>query len=144
MIVLRNGRAEDKKAVRKLLRLYDMGIEVDPCDCLLADDEGVIAGLGRIEWGESIPYLRPIAVAPTYQHLGIGRRIVQALLTDLDELWVFARGQSIGFYSELGFVPAEWDTVHAPYRQECAECPEREDCAPVPLRYVSPGRATTQ
>ena len=139
MMVLRRGYQEDAYAVQELLRACGMEAEIDPCNCLLADEEGMIVGLGRLEYGEDVPYLRPIAIAPAHQHRGVGRRLLEALLTNLDELRVVSRGNALGFYSGLGFEPMGWDSVHATYRQECAECPELAVCGPMPMRYQAGG-----
>lgn len=135
MITLRQGRPEDARAVQALLQSSAMGVALDPGECLLAEEKGTIAGLARIEYGDPIPYLRPIAISPHHQHRGIGRQLLETLIKDLDELRVVARGEAVGFYSAFGFKPMDWESVYAGYQQECAECPDHDSCRPVPMLY---------
>jgi N-acetylglutamate synthase-like GNAT family acetyltransferase len=145
MITLRRGRSEELEAVQTLLQACEMGVELDPGECLLAEEEGEVVGLGRLENSGGVPYLRPIAISPHHQHRGIGRQLLSALLTDLHELRVVARGKAFGFYSALGFESMDWDCVYAGYRQECAECPDHEQCGPVPMKYHwSPDETTSR
>lgn len=142
MITLRRGRSQDLEAVQALLRSCDMGDEVDPGECLLAEAADSVVGLVRLEHVPDATYLRPIAISPAHQHQGIGRLLLEAVVTDLAELRVVARGAAFGFYVALGFTPMEWESVHAGYRQECAECPDHEACGSVPMRYCHPADKT--
>ena len=135
MITFRQGRPEDNADVQDLLVMCGMSAEVDACECLLAEMEDKLVGLGRLEEAEGIAYLRPIAVSPHYQGQGIGHQLMQELLAGRDEVRVVARGEAAHFYSALGLRPMDWDSVYADYREECIHCSEHEQCRPIALRY---------
>ncbi len=135
MITLRPGRLQDTAAVRELMRACHLSRRIDPRDCMLAEEDGAVAGLARLEYAGGVPYLRPLAVAPAHQHQGIGRDLVQHLTEGLTELRLVARGSAVGFYADLGFLPMAWEGVAAEFQQECLDCHDRDECSPVPMHY---------
>lgn len=136
MILLRGGRSGDGEAVEALLAACDMEGPLDPCECLLADDGGRLAGLARVECAGGVAYLRPIAVAPGYRGRGIGRMLVDALARQEGELRVVARGSAFGFYTALAFVPLAWELVDPAYQAECEVCPDLRECRPVGMLRI--------
>ena len=133
MITLRQGRVEDTEAIRELLAACGMADDLDPCECLLAEDVDCLAGLARSERAGGIAYLRPIAVASAYQGQGIGRRLIEALHAREDRIRVVARGSAAGFYETLGFLPLDWERVEPAFQAECATCPDLGKCSPVAM-----------
>ena len=133
MITLRQGRAEDEEAIRDLLAAYGMAGDLDPFECLLAEDADCLAGLARIERAGGTAYLRPIAVASAYLGQGIGRKLIEALHAREDQIRVVARGSAAGFYETLGFLPLDWGRVEQAFQAECAACPNLGECSPVAM-----------
>lgn len=134
MITLRQGCRQDLAALEKILVTCGMRGEINPSECLGAE-EGRVAGFGRIDYADGVPYLRPIVTAPESRGHGIGRQLLEALVVGRDEVRVVARGEVAGFYRSCGFVPMAWDSVYVSFREECAECPDRASCKPIPMRY---------
>lgn len=136
MILLRRGHADDGAAVEALLAACDLEGPLDPCECLLAEDGGRLAGLARVEHASGVAYLRPVGVAPGYRGQGIGRMLVDALARQEGELRVVARGSASGFYAALAFVSLAWELVDPAYQAECESCPDLEECRPVGMRRM--------
>jgi N-acetylglutamate synthase-like GNAT family acetyltransferase len=131
VIVLRQGCTDDNQAVQDLLAACGMAGPLDPCECLIAEDRGCLAGFARVEHAGRVAYLRPIAVAADHRGQGIGRRLIYALLAKEGELRVVARGSAAGFYTALGFLPLDWMLVDPAFQAECQQCPDLADCKPV-------------
>lgn len=132
---MRPGCTQDLPALLELLSTYGMSGEITPAECLVAAGPEGLMGFARVEVADGLPFLRPIVVAPEYQHQGIGRRLVQHLLDQLPELRVVARGEAVGFYTRLGFEPTSWEAAPLRFRQECEVCPDSPTCRPVPMIY---------
>ncbi len=141
MVTLRQGKPGDEPRIEALLAACGMAAEVDPHDCRLAETNGRVVGLVRLEWGDAVPYIRPIAIAPGCRGQGLGRRLIESLLGEVDELCAVARGESVGFYRQLHFEPIPWESVYAPFRDECDTCEDRAICSPVPMRLATPNMA---
>jgi N-acetylglutamate synthase-like GNAT family acetyltransferase len=134
-LIVRRGGENDLPALQKLLGSHQMETEVDPAEFWLAEVEGGLAGAARLEWEDGQAYLRPVAVDLEWQAQGIGRVLVQEIAADLTELNVVARGEALGFYTQLDFTPVDWEQVPERYRQECANCPDLETCRPAPMSW---------
>jgi len=130
-IGLRPGRTEDALVLQQLMAEAGMYGEVAPVECLVVDTPDGVVGFARVEFFERVPYLSPVVVTPPYQGLGVGRHLVESLLTDYPQLCVVSRGEAAGFYRRLGFQPLPWGAVAAELREECDLCPERSQCCPV-------------
>ncbi len=135
MITLRRGGMEDLPIMEAILAACGMATEIDPRECLVADDDGCVVGFGRIELAEGQAYLRPIVTAPKHRHRGIGRQLLSGLVAGRDELRVVARGDAVGFYLSVGFATMGWDAVSGSFRQGCEECPDLAGCKPLPMIY---------
>ena len=78
---------------------------------VLAVEEDTIVGFARALCdGASNAYISTVAVAPDRRGQGIGRELVERLMsgdTDGHITWVLrARPDSVGFWSRLGFTPS--------------------------------------
>ncbi len=118
-----------------ILAACGMATEIDPRECLVADEEGCVVGFGRIAYAEGMAYLRPIVTAPEHRRGGIGGQLLSALVTGRGELHIVARGDAVRFYRSVGFAPMGWDSVSGSFRKECDECPDLADCKPLPMAY---------
>ena len=132
-LLIRHGCESDLMALQALLASHRMETQVDPAEFWLAEVEGSLAGAARLEIENETAYLRPIAVDQNWQAKGIGRALIQKLVADLTQLNVVARGEAVGFYTQLDFMPVAWEQVPERYRQECADCSDYEACRPAPM-----------
>lgn len=135
VVRIRPGRPGDQDGLLELLEQNGMAGQITPAECLIAEASEGMIGFARIEMVDGLPYLRPIVITTHYRHQGIGRQLVQCLLTEFPELRVTARGEAVDFYTHLGFELMAWDAVPLPYRRECETCPEMSTCQPVPMKY---------
>ncbi len=134
---LRWGNPDDRSAITSLLKHEEMGEEIDPTACLVAEDEKGLLGFARVEEVERAGYLRPIIVSTQGQGKGIGRYLIEALQLKWDELRLVARGEATGFYQKLGFEIVNWQGVAEGISQECLECPKKETCRPTPMIWAA-------
>jgi N-acetylglutamate synthase-like GNAT family acetyltransferase len=135
MITMRQGRPEDYAGLQNVLQACGMCGEMSTDYCLVAFEEKSPVGLARLEFGEGIPHVRPIAVLPQWQGQSIGTRLLRIVITIFPEVRVVARGHATGFYGNLGFEPLTWEETYPPFRQDCEQCPDRAECNPCPMRY---------
>jgi N-acetylglutamate synthase-like GNAT family acetyltransferase len=112
-----------------------MGVDISVDYCLVAVEEKSPVGLARLEFGEGIPYVRPVVVLPVRQGKGIGTRLLRIVIATYQEVRVVSRGPSTEFYRKLGFERMAWGDIHQPFRQECEQCPDRSECNPCPMVY---------
>jgi amino-acid N-acetyltransferase len=81
---VRNATAADLEAVARLLADNNLpveGVAENFSNFLVADDEESIAGAIGLERFGSVALLRSAVVAPEYRGSGIGRRLIEELLT---------------------------------------------------------------
>lgn len=83
------------------------------------DDDGRLVGLARtVSDGASICYLQDVLVVPEAQRSGIGRALLQAVLTEYAELRQFVLltdddPTQRAFYTSLGLVRSDESGLHA-------------------------------
>jgi N-acetylglutamate synthase-like GNAT family acetyltransferase len=104
---LRKARRGDASSIRRLVRgafLNPFGVDWRRFIVAVSPDGEVIGG-GQLKphrggWTE----MASIVVHPEWQGLGIGSRIVAALVEDSDPpLWLTCRRELVGFYERFGF-----------------------------------------
>jgi len=134
-IELRKAAASDRPALIALLAEADMDYEDPPEAYMLAVDNGIIAGCGRLEDHGQVMVLRPMAVAEPYHGRGIGRLILERILPGEKPTALAARGDAVAFYRSSGFSVTDWDNVPELQRAECDTCPNRIKCRPQPMIY---------
>ncbi len=132
-IRFRYGRPTDLPAIHSLMLSSGMSGEIDPHECLVAENKAGILGFARVEVIQQQAFIRPIVVQPSAQHQGIGRQLVQHLFDQWSELRVVSRGKVQDFYRRMGFTHYPWKDVPREIRQECELCPEVSNCQPIPM-----------
>ena len=103
-----------------------------PCT-VLARDEGKLVGMCRAYWDGGLrAEIKNVAVHPDYQHQGIGTRLMELLLEELDRLQVrrVTLDSGLGkdkFYERFGFEVRTWVTpMTRSYKEkESDECCSR-------------------
>jgi len=135
---MRNGTEADLPALQTILANNQMEVNVNPDEFLLAEIDGELVGIARLENEADQVYLRPIVVDSKWHGKNIGTALVRRIAHGVDVLHVVARGQSTGFYQKLGFLPIPWEQVPMRYQQECNACPDLAECQPQPMVLSEP------
>jgi len=136
MLVLRHATDDDRPALTDLLAQTNM-YYVEPAEAYtLAFEGNALAGCARLEDHGDMAMLRPLVVAENYRRKGAGKYIIKNIVPDDKPTVIAARGESILFYSSIGFAKADWQTVSSEQRDECRLCPERIVCKPQPMIYI--------
>jgi N-acetylglutamate synthase-like GNAT family acetyltransferase len=134
-MIIRKGLEKDRSALKELLEEFNMHGDVPPEEFLVAEEDGAVAGVVRLERIENDVYLRAMAVHSDWHGRGVGSRLVRELVAGLDQVKVVARGYAAPFYEKLGFKPVDWSVIHKNMSKECIECPDVLTCKPVPMVY---------
>jgi len=112
------GKSEfdDIRSIRNKVFIEELGlsenVHFDQYDSralhILISEDGLKAASGRLYEDEGIFYIGAIAVIPEARGKGVGDLVVRVLLNKAfellaDEVYVYARPESIGFYKTLNF-----------------------------------------
>jgi len=134
--LIRQAKQIDLPCIYELMAEFDMFGEFEADTCLIAKNEDALMGFIRLERVECQTYIRPIVVAKEYQGLGVGRALLQRVVSVHSNLMAIARGDKTGFYTQFGFSLIPWDVVYLPFQNECMACPDLGACNPAPLILV--------
>ena len=102
--------------------------EDDPTD---TSKQRIIAcGSLHILW-EDMAEIRAMAIHPDYQHKGLGRRLVDFMKEEAQELgtrriYTFTLAEE--FFKQLGFIPQLREELPAKIWGECSRCPKYFNC----------------
>jgi N-acetylglutamate synthase-like GNAT family acetyltransferase len=126
---LNNYYAEQAKMLRRTPGMIAMAID----DYVVAlDAHGRIIGIGALkEYSPSIAEVAAIAVAPSAQGLGLGRRIVnavEALARKRGVPEVFALTMEPEFFEALGYQRVDRARYPEKIRRDCIGCARRFAC----------------
>lgn len=126
---LNNHFADQAKMLRRTPEMIAMAID----DYMVAvDDRGRIVGIGALkEYSPSIAEVAAIAVSPSAQGLGLGRRIVdavEALARKRGVPEVFALTLEPQFFEALGYQRVDRARYPEKIRRDCIGCARRFAC----------------
>lgn len=139
---LRKARMADVVAMHTLINLHaDKGLMLPRSrnalyegirEFTVACDQGVVVGCGSLHviW-EDLAEIRSLAVADDYARRGLGRQIVENLLTEAVELGIphiFVLTYAPEFFSKCGFRLACREELPQKVWKECINCPKFPDC----------------
>ncbi|MBM3263857.1 MAG: N-acetyltransferase [candidate division Zixibacteria bacterium] len=115
-------------------------------DFVVAEDTGTVVGCGSlvIMW-HNLAEVRSLAVRKGYQGTGVGRRIVETLIREAEELGierVFALTREPGFFNRLGFREVSRETLPHKVWKDCLHCPRFSDCDEIAVERLLPRTAT--
>jgi len=102
-----------------------------PC-FLVAEHKGVVVGCGsNVELTPRLVELRSLAVAADYRGLGLGKRLVQALIgraraAGYDQICALTLSE--GFFNRLGFATVDRWALSPKIWHECIYCPKFNAC----------------
>ncbi|HIE69285.1 MAG TPA: N-acetyltransferase [Planctomycetes bacterium] len=109
-------------------------------DFAIAEVDGAFAGCGAlaITWTD-LAEVRSLAVHPAHQKHGIGRAIVDWLVTDAERLGInrlFAFTYVPDFFEKLSFVIAEHEELPHKVFNDCMHCPKFLACDEIAMTRV--------
>jgi amino-acid N-acetyltransferase len=104
-------------------------------DFLVVVDRGRIIGCGALRiYSAELAEVGALAVADEYQGTGLGRRVVETLVTDARSLGlqrVFALTMQDGFFHRLGFETVQISEFPEKIAADCVGCARRAACAEI-------------
>jgi amino-acid N-acetyltransferase len=106
-------------------------------DFFVCEIDGKIVGVGSLHvYWEDLAEIKSLAVKEEYQHLGIGRSIVQECLNEAKELGikrVFALTYVPEFFKKIGFEITDKSNFPQKVWTECIYCVKFNDCHEIPV-----------
>ncbi len=99
---------------------------------VIVDAQNRVVGCGALHvlWGD-LAEVRSLAVAEGYRQKGLGRKIVEQLIADAQELGlptVFALTYVPGFFESLGFRIIDKNSLPRKIWGDCIDCPKFPNC----------------
>jgi amino-acid N-acetyltransferase len=156
---VRQARPSDIPALAALIRHYaqqgillprgeqDLQKSID--DFRVITDNGWVVACAVLQlYTPTIAELRSLAVAPELRGVGLGRRIVAAILREararhLD--MVFAFTYEVDFFWRAGFSPIDRGLVPWKAWRDCRLCPKQDCCDEIAVaRWLRPPQAGTK
>ena len=123
---------------RSLQSVYDT-VE----DWIVAEAEGKILGcVSLLPYSSGLVEVRSLAVRYRYQGLGIGTRLMKALLDEAKRRRIptlFALTRKMPFFSRFGFQVTERDLFPEKVWHDCRLCPLMEHCDETAMVLQGPG-----
>ncbi|MFZ5632768.1 MAG: N-acetyltransferase [Bacillota bacterium] len=141
-MIIRKARMCDIEDVHRLITYFaDGGLMLARSRSMLyegvreitvAEDRGRLLGAGMLHiiW-EDLAEIRALAVQPDMQKKGIGRRLVEAFLSEARELKiprVFALTYQPGFFARCNFRIVPKESLSQKVWKECINCPKFPNC----------------
>ena len=110
---------------------------------VVACDGDDIVGTGMLKiYSPELAEICALAIAPTHQKHGLGRRIVDALIEQAASLGiprVIALTLQDGFFHRLGFTTTALNALPEKVAADCVACPKRHACDEIAVvRRVAP------
>lgn len=140
-ILIRKAEKSDLLAIQRLLSTYFLDMEeLESEDFILAEIEGKIIGcvaLIKSEFNEKNFFeIHSIAVHPNYRGKGIGSKLIEYLLTTIEDQAydVYVRTTAPGFFEKMNFIHIE-DSEKLVLWEDCKECEHFEKCAQCAMKY---------
>lgn len=146
--MIRKATIPDVRAIHKLLMTYaSSGMMLSRSlselyeairDFYVWEEEGVIVGTVclHICW-EDLAEIRSLAVDPSFEGYGIGRKLVESCLLEARQIGlkkVFALTYKDQFFAKLGFHLIEKSELPHKIWGDCIKCPKFPDCDEIAMR----------
>ena len=141
--VVRMAEAKDVAQIQKLLEIYAREQIILPRTAeditenlgrfIVADSGGSIKGCVAIrDFGNDLLEVRSLAVQPDSFGLGIGRKLINKLISVLEQerhaFRLFALTYKTDFFIKLGFQRVSMDMFPEKIWSDCVKCPKKEHC----------------
>ena len=109
-------------------------------DFIVAEVDGDFAGCGAlaVTWTD-IAEVRSLAVSPTHQQHGLGRKIVDTLVEDAERLGIprlFAFTYVPGFFEKMQFTLCAHEDLPHKVFNDCMHCPTFPACDEIAMERV--------
>ena len=109
-------------------------------DFIVAEVDGDFAGCGAlaVTWTD-IAEVRSLAVSPTHQQHGLGRKIVDTLVEDAERLGIprlFAFTYVPGFFEKMQFRQCAHEDLPHKVFNDCMHCPKFQACDEIAMERV--------
>lgn len=116
-------------------------------DFSVAYADGKLAGCGALHfYSPAVGEVRSLAVDPALKSLGIGRKVVEALVDEARDFSldaVFAFTYVDGFFRKMGFHIVERGELPLKAWKDCYRCPKFQSCDEIAvMRVLRPERWT--
>ncbi|RPI10421.1 MAG: N-acetyltransferase [Acidobacteriales bacterium] len=109
-------------------------------DFTVALDGSELAGCGALHfYGSRIGEIRSLAVHPAHQHLGAGKRLMEALEAEAIDHGlqsVFAFTYIPGFFAKFGYLEVDRQLLPAKVWKDCLRCPKLQCCDEIAVRKI--------
>ncbi len=137
--MLRDFAAAGNLLARSLSELYTTLRDI----VVFEDEAGRVAGCCglHIVW-EDLAEIRSLAVLQSHQCRGIGRRLVEACISEAKSLGIcrlFALTYEVGFFESLGFRLVDKNMFPQKVWADCLHCPRFPNCDESALVLDLPG-----
>jgi len=144
---IRQAKVTDVKEMHKLVEFYANNGEMlhrslntmyeNIQEYIVVEDKNKIIGCGalHVSW-EDLAEIKALAVSEKYKKKGIGKKIVQTLQKNAQNLGinkVFALSFKPEFFIKLGYKVIPKETLPHKIWSECVNCHLFPDCGEVPL-----------
>lgn len=141
-MIYRRARIEDVEAISNLIETYasvELMLQRPKAllyerlrEFIIVEDQGEIIAVGALTiiW-KDLAEVRSLAVKDTYKGQGLGKSLVEKLVEEAKELGiekVFALTYQADFFSKLGFVVTEKETMPQKVWKDCINCHKFPNC----------------
>ena len=141
-MIYRRARIEDVEAISNLIETYaavDLMLQRPKAllyerlrEFIIVEDQDEIIAVGALTiiW-KDLAEVRSLAVKDTYKGQGLGKSVVEKLVEEARELGiekVFALTYQADFFSKLGFVVTEKETMPQKVWKDCINCHKFPNC----------------
>ncbi len=140
-ILIRKAGKPNLLAIQRLLSTYFLDMEgLEPEDFVLAEVNGIITGCAALirseSHGKEFLEIHSIAVHPNFRGKGIGTRLIEYLLTTVDEKAcdLYVRTTAPAFFEKLNFTKIEASEKLLLW-EDCKNCEHFEKCIQYAMKY---------
>src|SRR5215813_12097814 len=147
MVRTRNAILPDVERIHAIIRPYaEVGtllprsiaeLSENVRDFVVVEDDGKVIGCGALHlYGTHLAEIRSIAVMPSAKGCGAGRKLVEALLDEVERhhvacVCLFTRIPE--FFAHMGFVVATREELPDKIYKDCVHCPLLNACDEVAM-----------
>jgi len=146
-IVIRKAKLKDAKEIRKIVNFFASQGKMLPLslnqiyekirDFTIIEKNGKVIGCGalKIIW-KDLAEIRSVAIKKKFQKLGYGKKLIESLLKDAEELEikrVFVLTYIPQFFEKFGFEKTTKSKLPHKIWFDCINCPQFPRCDEIPM-----------